>query len=77
VRVITFDHQLLVNRDLRELARFRSYVLSIGKGEYSEATVAQEHNDSCCRKEPWITTAAAIVLAIDAPTPTIMVNVHD
>ncbi len=75
--MIYFDHQKLVNRQPRELKRFRRYLLSVTAGEMAEeASICHEDDGSCCRREPWNVTATRIVLAVKPPTPIMMVNTN-
>jgi hypothetical protein len=72
--MIAFDHLRLVNRDPRELARFRGYLLGLSAGDVQDVQVLHEADDSCCAREPWNLTAAALVLAVGPPTRIAMVN---
>jgi hypothetical protein len=75
--MLTFDHLRLVQRDPRELARYRRYLLGLQVGQLAHAAVAHENDCSCCQRESWSVTAATIALAVQAPTPTIMFNLND
>jgi hypothetical protein len=75
--MLTFDHKRLVARHPTEVSRFRRWLLSASPGELTQVAVAHERNGSCCRREPWNVTAASIVLAVRAPTLSIMFNLND
>jgi hypothetical protein len=75
VGVLRFDHLLLAKRDPREVKRFRGYLVGLTAGKFTEIAVEHEDNGSCCRREPWNATVAAIVLAVNPPTRMVMVNV--
>jgi hypothetical protein len=74
--VITFDHERLVMRHPTEMRRFRSWLLGAGSGTAEQIVVAHEDDHSCCRRESWNLTAAAIVEALQPPVPTVMINVN-
>ena len=74
--MITFDHLRLVRRQPTEVARYRRLVLGAQPGKMSELAIEHENDGSCCRKEPWNVTAASITLAINAPTPMVLMNLN-
>jgi len=59
-----FDHLRLVRRDLREVARYRSFLLGIQRGEVAQASIIHEANNSCCRREPWRKTQKRLIAAV-------------
>jgi hypothetical protein len=65
--MIVFDHLKLVRRNLTELARYRRFVLGATRGELTEIAIAHEHDNRCCRLEPWPITQARILAAILPP----------
>ena len=48
---MVFDHLKLVRRDVREVAKFRTFLLSVQAGEVMHAAVEHESDNSCCRRE--------------------------
>jgi hypothetical protein len=71
---LTLNHLKLVRRDLREVTRFRTWLLSAQAGAVEHADVLHEADGSCCRREHWHVTAATLALAIRPGTPTVIVN---
>jgi hypothetical protein len=72
--MIQFDHKKLVRRDPKEVARFQRWVLIEGQGKLKEMAVLHEHNNSCCRKEPWRVTLASLVRGLKPSQPHVMIN---
>jgi hypothetical protein len=56
------------------MCRFRSFILGVLPGGPEHVRVLHEDDGSCCKRESWNQTAAAIVVALQPPVPTIMVN---
>jgi hypothetical protein len=74
--VLTFDHMKLVRRDPQELKRFRQHLLGVQPGDarLQEFNVEHEHDDSCCRAEPWNVTLLTICLAVKPPAKLGFIN---
>jgi hypothetical protein len=72
--MIAFDHLKLVNRDPQEVARFRRYLLGLTPGDVQDVQVVHEADESCCARESWNSTAAAVALAVNPPTKIVLVN---
>jgi hypothetical protein len=64
----------LVKRDLKELKRFRDWLLSAQAGSIVSVRVSHYGNRRCCRRERWAVTARRLAEGIRPPTPTIMLN---
>ena len=72
--MLTFDHDLLIRRAPGEVARFRRWLLESQAGDVKEVNVAHEHDNSCCRREPWLQTFMAIHQAVQPPGRMIVAN---
>jgi hypothetical protein len=59
--MMIFDHLKLVRRNDHELRRFRAYVSNLQGGHAEAMAVEHEHDDSCCREEPWPETLRRIM----------------
>ena len=75
--MIYFDHLKLVRRELREVKKFRDWLLSAQVGEVQAVAVLHEHNNCCCRREKWRITARKLTEAIKPATPTVMIQVGE
>lgn len=75
--MITFDRMKLVHRDPREMASFRRWVLSGQPGRLEGVVVLHEHDNRCCRREPWNQTAASVINALEPSTPQVLINVNN
>ena len=75
--MITFDHWRLVRRDLRELKKFRDWLMAAQPRIITGVVVTHLSNRRCCRKEKWRVTARQLTKAIGAPVPTRMINLGD
>jgi hypothetical protein len=64
---IEVDHLRLVRRQPTEMKRFRNIVLGTMPGEVSELRVVHEHDNRCCRREPWNDTARVLIEAMGLP----------
>jgi hypothetical protein len=65
--MLTFDHLKLVQHDVREVKRFRDYLLRLqGSGTVEEMGVQHENDDSCCQREPWPATQAQLLTVLRA-----------
>jgi hypothetical protein len=73
--MLTLDHLKLGRRDVREVSKFRTWLLSAQAGTVEHAVVEHEEDGSCCRIEPWSVTAVKLAEAIQSPTPAVIVNV--
>jgi hypothetical protein len=72
--MLTLDHARLVARQPRELKRLRRFLLEATAGSLTELAVEHKADDSCCRREPWNATLAAVVLSVKPPCPVVAVN---
>jgi hypothetical protein len=73
--MLTFDHLKLVRRDPRELQRLRSYLMQARPGEpLPDINILHEHNNSCCRREPWNVTLTTVVKAVKPPSKLVAIN---
>jgi hypothetical protein len=61
---MVFDHLKLVRRDVREVAKFRTFLLSVQAGEVMHAAVEHESDNSCCRREDWRQTERSLIKAM-------------
>lgn len=59
-RRTSFDHLDLVDREPITCERLRSTV-RLGRGTVLDLDVMHEADDSCCRREPWLVTLAAVL----------------
>jgi hypothetical protein len=57
--MIIFDHMKLVNRQPREMKRFRKYLLE-RQAELEEIAIGHEADFSCCKREPYAITLQTI-----------------
>jgi hypothetical protein len=73
--MLTLDHLKLVRRDVREVKKLRTLLLSMAPGTVWNAIVLHEANGSCCKKEPWRITASRLIAAIKPTATTIQVDV--
>jgi hypothetical protein len=74
--MLTFDHLKLVQRNPRELKRFRRYLMGVQPGEaaLTEVNVVHEHDDACCHAEPWDVTLATICQTVRPPARLAFLN---
>jgi hypothetical protein len=73
--MLTFDHLKLVRRNPREMKRFRRWLMSMPAGQVAPGVnVVHEHDDSCCRVEPWNVTLVTIYRAVKPPTRMVAIN---
>jgi hypothetical protein len=63
-----FDHLRLVNRQPHEMKRYRRFLLGLQPGDVAQPVIEHEANGSCCRKEPWPATVAAIHTTLELRT---------
>jgi hypothetical protein len=75
--MIVLDHLLLVRRDVQEVAKFRRFLESQGRGDVGALAVAHEEDGSCCRREPWAATLSTLVDAIQPAVPVVFATVSD
>jgi hypothetical protein len=73
-KVLTFDHQKLVDRDPREVRRVRAWLKSAENGNCIEVVTLHEADNSCCAREPWNDTISAIWTASGPRRSLVMVN---
>jgi hypothetical protein len=64
--MIEVDHLLLVRRQPSEVRRFQIFILGTTPGRVDEMRVMHEHDNSCCRKEPWGDTVRVLIKAAAA-----------
>jgi hypothetical protein len=63
--MLTLDHPRLVGRQLRELKRFRTYLVDILPGVSAPAVqILHEPDSTCCRGERWRETRTTLTLAV-------------
>jgi hypothetical protein len=67
-----FDHQKLVQRDPREMARFRRWLLGGQARDVEAVDVVLDHDHRCCRREPWHLTAVRIIDALEPTVPQVL-----
>ncbi len=53
------DHMRLVRRRRTEVERFQRLFRDVVPG-ISDLTILHEADDSCCKREPWLTTFAQL-----------------
>jgi hypothetical protein len=72
--MFVIDHDRLRRRDPRELRKLRRFLLGIRRGEVNHLKVMHEHDDRCCRKEPWPVTLSTLTRAMMPDTKTAVVT---
>jgi hypothetical protein len=72
--MLSFDHMRLVRRDVREVARYRRWLLEAAPGDVTQAKVVHRSDYRCCKKERWERTAAVLQGAIKPTTATVAIN---
>jgi hypothetical protein len=70
--MIEVDHLRLVRRQPTEVKRFLKFILGTTPGRVDEMRVMHEHDNSCCRKEPWRDTARKLTEAAGLAPPEVL-----
>jgi hypothetical protein len=73
--LLTLDHLQLVRRDVREVSKLRTWLLSVQAGTVEHVVVLHEADNSCCRQERWPVTMARLAGAIQPGARAVIVNV--